>query len=383
MATATASAEAGLKERFFRHFQDEVKALQAQIDNLKDTSASGGERNEAVDNCFAGIDRLSHEVKDASSYIPAYDQRTYSQAIKALSESLQTVKNSFNPPKKFAFKSRKGGTATSTTATTDAAPPAQPKDFNHPITSPTPSSDTSQSTPLQPQDPTTSSPSIPIPPGPGIHRPSIPPTSQITLSNLSNKHIILPPSSSATQTTATLSNLSNCIIDLSAFTSPPPSSTTTIDTPTSTSPSPPTTPLATLYLKSTSNSLILTGRINGAIHITQLSNSVLVTTCRQFRMHASHKVNVYLHARSRPIIEDCSGIGFAPLPSELNTTNPLSAAVPPNQWDQIDDFKWLRSGASPNFRLLGEEERIKEEVWERVGKAKDGELDGLLELVGR
>jgi hypothetical protein len=42
-------------------------------------SVAGGERNDAVDHCLAGIDRLSHEVKDASSYIPAYDQRTYSQ----------------------------------------------------------------------------------------------------------------------------------------------------------------------------------------------------------------------------------------------------------------------------------------------------------------
>lgn len=43
-------------------------------------SPTGGERNDAIDHCLAGIDRLSHEVKDASSYIPAYDQRTYSQA---------------------------------------------------------------------------------------------------------------------------------------------------------------------------------------------------------------------------------------------------------------------------------------------------------------
>lgn len=42
-------------------------------------SVPGGERTEAVDNCLAGVDRLSHEVKDASGYIPAYDQRTYSE----------------------------------------------------------------------------------------------------------------------------------------------------------------------------------------------------------------------------------------------------------------------------------------------------------------
>lgn len=39
----------------------------------------GSDRNDAIDQCLAGIDRLSHEVKDASSYIPAYDQRSYSQ----------------------------------------------------------------------------------------------------------------------------------------------------------------------------------------------------------------------------------------------------------------------------------------------------------------
>jgi tubulin-specific chaperone C len=46
---------------------------------LADTPAHGGERNDAVDHCLAGIARLSHEVKDASSYVPAYDQRTYAE----------------------------------------------------------------------------------------------------------------------------------------------------------------------------------------------------------------------------------------------------------------------------------------------------------------
>ena len=55
-------------------------ALQEQMERLNSLAAGGGERNDAVDHCLAGIDRLSHEVKDASSYIPAYDQRTYSEA---------------------------------------------------------------------------------------------------------------------------------------------------------------------------------------------------------------------------------------------------------------------------------------------------------------
>lgn len=54
-------------------------ALQEQMERLNSLATGGGERNDAVDHCLAGIDRLSHEVKDASSYIPAYDQRTYSE----------------------------------------------------------------------------------------------------------------------------------------------------------------------------------------------------------------------------------------------------------------------------------------------------------------
>lgn len=95
-----ALSDAGLKERFFRYFQHEVTgmsqsmvgnkaranaqtALQEQMERLHNTSYSGGERNDAVDHCLAGIDRLSHEVKDASSYIPAYDQRTYAEVLGA------------------------------------------------------------------------------------------------------------------------------------------------------------------------------------------------------------------------------------------------------------------------------------------------------------
>jgi hypothetical protein len=59
-------------------------ALQEQIECLNTVSPMENERNEAVDSCLAEIDRLSHEVKDASSYIPAYDQRSYSQVASSV-----------------------------------------------------------------------------------------------------------------------------------------------------------------------------------------------------------------------------------------------------------------------------------------------------------
>ena len=46
---------------------------------LDGVSATGGERQDAIDHCLAGIMRLSDEVADATDFLPAYDQRTYSQ----------------------------------------------------------------------------------------------------------------------------------------------------------------------------------------------------------------------------------------------------------------------------------------------------------------
>lgn len=34
-----------------------------------------------------------------------------------------------------------------------------------------------------------------------------------------------------------------------------------------------------------------------------------------------------------------------------------------NQWDQVDDFKWLKAEQSPNWSIMPEEKRLPEEVW--------------------
>lgn len=51
--------------------------LGAQIENLQAVDVSA--RPEAIDACLAAISQLSDVVKDASSYLPAYDQRSYSE----------------------------------------------------------------------------------------------------------------------------------------------------------------------------------------------------------------------------------------------------------------------------------------------------------------
>lgn len=117
----------------------------------------------------------------------------------------------------------------------------------------------------------------------------------------------------------------------------------------------------------------------GAIHITNLHNSVLVTSCRQFRMHASTNVDIYLLCASRPIIEDCQNVRFAPSPAYFTSAEAAQVA---NQWDQIDDFKWLKAEPSPNFCLLPEAQRVGEDVWrDQVAEHPEG-LEQVLQVVG-
>ena len=75
-------------------------------------------------------------------------------------------------------------------------------------------------------------------------------------------------------------------------------------------------PFAGLTIKNVKESLLICGTVNGAAHITGLERSVIVVASRQVRMHECIDVVVYLRCSSRPIIEDCRGIKFAPLPKE-------------------------------------------------------------------
>jgi tubulin-specific chaperone C len=75
----SALTQADIKDRFYRHFQQECTEIQEQIALLEDYSLVGGEKQDAINHVLSGISRLSTEVSDSSGLIPAYDQRIYAQ----------------------------------------------------------------------------------------------------------------------------------------------------------------------------------------------------------------------------------------------------------------------------------------------------------------
>lgn len=73
-------------------------------------------------------------------------------------------------------------------------------------------------------------------------------------------------------------------------------------------------PYASLTTKDIKESLLVCGQVNGPAHVTGVENTVMVVSCRQFRMHNCKDVDVYLSCSSNPIIEDCSNIRFGRIP---------------------------------------------------------------------
>lgn len=400
-----------LKERFFRYFQQEITALQEQMDKLGHRALAGGERTDATDHLVASIARLGTEVSNASSYLPAYDQKTYGEAIKGLREKLDETRASFAPRARFTFKTvRKNPSAVSLS---DAAELAAQKRRNPPghYTASSESSFATSPNYVQTPDRSTSPASVRAPPPTAvdedfkdpsangnkehasldprmapIRRPTFSASSTVSITRESNAHIILPSSTTHASKPCSLTSVRGCVVDLSALS--PQSSA----------------PFAALTIKNAKASLLVCGVVNGPAHITAVEDSVLVMMCRQFRMHECKNVDVYLSCSSHPIIEDCSGIRFAPLPDTYRiarpwsssalqdsntsasdsdpTTQSLSSSTEPDLWSQVDDFKWLKQEASPNWSLLPPEDIVADEAWREVVPGGPGwSLDDILRAV--
>ncbi|KAL4810122.1 tubulin binding cofactor C-domain-containing protein [Aspergillus unguis] len=359
-----------LKERFFRYFQHEITALQAELDGLADTSLVGGERTDATDHCLAGIARLSNEVKDAASYTPTYDQRIYAEAIKALQDKLAETRATVEPRPKFSFKNKKSPPATNMSlpdaaqimAQNQLGVPGFPSPGVSSVGSSTPGTPNYPNTPLnepdkdlhllRPPAPT----SIPemtmgdLSDSPRRERKSpqfaASSVSSVGVNNHVGIHIMLPAKGSTASVPASVTAMDRCVVDMSI-------------------PTAGGKPYASLMVKTVSDSLLLCGRIDGPAHLTGVRNSVIVVNCRQFRMHDCKNVDVYLSSSSNPIIEDCTGIRFGRIPRAYQTLD-HDRLDSDDRWSLVEDFKWIKPEPSPNWSLLGQDAGVSEEVWSEI-----------------
>ncbi|XP_069464596.1 tubulin-specific chaperone C [Ambystoma mexicanum] len=118
----------------------------------------------------------------------------------------------------------------------------------------------------------------------------------------------------------------------------------------------------TLHLRGLRGCTVLCGPVASSVFVDECHGCELAFPCQQLRMHRSKDTRVYLHVTCRAIIEDCSGLGFAPLswsyPGMDEDFGLAGLDRSRNHWSEVDDFNWLaRDAASPNWSIVQESER--------------------------
>lgn len=238
--------------------------------------------------------------------------------MKALSEKLQETRAKFAPKSRFAFKtSNKNSSAISLNDAVELAQaqllgmPGNQQGFDSSTESSIATTPAPLKTPSSESDTLGELPKflknyneeIAKQPGGPIRKPSFSQASNVSISDHTGLHVILPSSASHATSSGSLTNLSKCIVDMSV-------------------PTAHGAPFAGLMLKNIKNSLIIAGQVAGAAHITSVEGSVIAVSSHQVRMHDCKNVDVYLMCSSRPIIEDCSGVRFAPIPECYVSVSP-------------------------------------------------------------
>ena len=193
-----------------------------------------------------------------------------------MSETLRNIRSSFAPKPKFSFRSPNRQKSTNTTISVAGSPGGSASKDRSSTQSGMWRTDLDRSK--------------------GSHVLSVP--GGIEVLEKSNEHIVLNPSVSSIKAQGSIANLRRCVVDMTKF---------------STS----QTRLASMQANNLHTSLVVCGAIDGPAHLTGLVRSIVVLGCKQFRLHESRDVEVYLHCNSRPMIEGCKRISFAPLSDEF------------------------------------------------------------------
>ena len=249
-----------------------------------------------------------------------------------MQEKLDSTRKSLAPKSKFAFKStlKKNNSAISLNDAAELAMQQRAKLFKNPKDAASSAESSQAPTPGRPSTPPSDevgttrdrdrrgslgsflraagvnspSSSAKSPPSSRVRTMSFAGSKSVDISSHSGIHIILPSAAAHATSSGSLTNMRGCIVDMS--------------TPTATG-----QPFAALSVKNVRQSLLICGKVSGATHVTGVNQSVILVLTRQYRMHECNDCIVYLHADSKPIIEDCHEIKFAPLPGYFVRQTPV------------------------------------------------------------
>lgn len=263
-----------------------------------------GESFERLEEAASRLQGLQKLLNDSVFFLAAYEVRQGQEALAQLQAALADRRQQLQPKKRFAFKTRRKDAAAATEVDAAAAPPAA--------------------------EGTSASP-------PSLNEEGGLDSSWLCgFSNLKSQ-VLEKRAEELHQRDVLLTELSNCTIKL--YGNP-----------------------NTLRLSKARNCTLLCGPVSTSVFLDDCSECLLAVACQQLRVHTTRDTRIFLQVTSRAIVEDCSGIQFAPYtwsyPGIDRDFEGSGLDRSKNNWNDVDDFNWLaRDMASPNWSILPEEER--------------------------
>jgi hypothetical protein len=70
--------------------------------------------------------------------------------------------------------------------------------------------------------------------------------------------------------------------------------------------------LGSVRFENMNNCCIYLGPCCTSVYLEECKDTIIYLSCHQLRIHRSHDCSLYVKVNSHPIIEDCTGLGFAP-----------------------------------------------------------------------
>ncbi|XP_047652589.1 tubulin-specific chaperone C [Phacochoerus africanus] len=264
----------------------------------------GGESVEKLEEAAARLQGLQKLINDSVLFLAAYDLRQGQEVLARLQAALAKRRQELQPKKRFAFKTRRKDVALATKV--DSAPGAPAADGI-----------LASSPPLKEEG--------------GFDSSWV-----CGFSNLQSE-VLEKRADELHQRDVLLTQLSNCTIKL--YGNP-----------------------NTLRLTKARGCTLLCGPVSTSVFLEDCSDCVLAVACQQLRVHTTKDTRVFLLVTTRAIVEDCTGIQFAPYtwsyPGIDKDFEGSGLDRSKNNWNDVDDFNWLaRDVASPNWSILPEEER--------------------------
>ena len=123
--------------------------------------------------------------------------------------------------------------------------------------------------------------------------------------------------------------------------------------------------LKAIHMLGLKNCRVFVGPVSGAAHITGCEDCVISIAAHQIRIHESFRTHFYVFDATDPIVESVQDVAFAPYNfayPELAQHCEAQGLTGENRWNQVKDFKWLKKEASPHWRVLEADERMKPKV---------------------